>query len=279
MRLIKAKSDLKEFVNSLDDDSIALIPTMGALHEGHLSLIKKAMTLTSDIIVSIYINPSQFGPNEDLNTYPRSLTDDIAALDKLGVCAVFAPTDEEMYPQGFQTYVYNDNISKDLCGKSRPEHFQGVCTIVLKLINLVRPKWIVFGKKDYQQYKIIEQMISDLDLDTKIIAGELVRASNGMALSSRNQKLNECQKQIALNLFEVLQSGKELVSQGQYDPEQIVMHLRKKLMEIKGISLDYLEIRKAKDLTKSSPDTILDSILFGAIKVGSTRLIDNVPLS
>ncbi|MFK7826645.1 MAG: pantoate--beta-alanine ligase [Oligoflexales bacterium] len=278
-KLIQCKSELKEFLGKLSSKRIALVPTMGALHQGHISLIEKAKTLSQDIIVSIFVNPSQFGPGEGLSSYPRTLSKDLIILNELGVQAVFAPNSEEIYPRDFQTYIYNSRISENLCGTSRMGHFQGVCTIVLKLINLIRPKWIFFGKKDYQQYKIIEQMITDLDLETKIIACELIRNSRGLALSSRNKSLSEEEAELALSLYHTLKLGKDLVSKGERNPEHIEGFLKKKLMVIEGISLDYLEIRNAKDLTKSSPSSILDSILFGAIKIGSTRLIDNMPLS
>ena len=277
--LIQYKSDLKEYLNKLNSKKLALIPTMGALHEGHISLVEKAKTLTQDVVVSIYVNPRQFGPGEDLDTYPRSLKRDFDILSKLDVRAVFAPNNEEIYPEGYQTYVYNSKISRDLCGASRSSHFQGVCTIVLKLINLIKPKWILFGKKDYQQYKIIEQMINDLDLDTKIVAGELIRDSRGLALSSRNSRLNEKEAELALSLYHTLKLGKEMVSKGERDPKYLLDFLKERLMAIDGISLDYLEMRNADDLVKSNPKTILDSILFGAIKIGTTRLIDNMPLS
>ena len=279
IKLIQCKSELREFLSRDYSKKVALVPTMGALHKGHLSLVEKAKALTSDVIVSIYVNPTQFGENEDLGRYPRTLEKDLQLLDKLEVPAVFAPLNEEVYPKGYQTYVYNNSLSQELCGASRPGHFQGVCTIVLKLINLINPQWVIFGKKDYQQYKIIERMITDLNINTNIVAADLVRDPSGLALSSRNKNLNSSDAKLALYLFKTLQHGKALVKQGERDPELIVKALKKKIMEIDGISLDYLEIRKAEDLSKSSPSSILDSILFGAIKIGSTRLIDNMPLS
>ncbi|NRA45071.1 MAG: pantoate--beta-alanine ligase [Oligoflexales bacterium] len=278
-KLIQNKSELKEFLGKLNHQQIALVPTMGALHAGHLSLVEKAKTLADQTVVSIYVNPSQFGENEDLDSYPRTLENDLAKLSDLGVSAVYAPGNEQVYPEGFQTYVYNNSLSNDLCGASRPGHFQGVCTIVLKLINLMQPKWVVFGKKDYQQYKIIEQMVRDLDLDTGIVGADLVRDSHGLALSSRNKNLNEDQKKLALSLYQTLQLGKQIVQQGERDPSRVVDILKKKLLEVDGITLDYLEMRQADDLSASSPDSVVDSILLGAIKVGSTRLIDNMPLS
>src|SRR5919108_5437199 len=173
-----------------DGKRISLVPTMGALHEGHLDLISEARKIGDVLVVSIFVNPTQFGPNEDFTKYPRDLAGDLRKIESLGVDIVFTPTPEEMYPEGFQTYVEVEKLQEHLCGLFRPGHFRGVATVVLKLFNIIRPHVALFGEKDYQQLKIIQRMVKDLNLDVEVSGFPTVREKNGLALSSRNAYLS-----------------------------------------------------------------------------------------
>ncbi len=262
-----------------ENHTIGFVPTMGALHAGHLSLVKNASELCSRVVVSIFVNPTQFAPHEDFDLYPKPLERDLELLAGLKVDAVFCPAKETIYPKNFQTYVNNELMSQGLCSGTRPHFFRGVCTVVLKLLMLVKPDIALFGKKDYQQFKLIEQMVSDFHIQTKILACETVREDDGLAMSSRNVYLTAAERQIALKLCQALYFAKKLYQEGERNKKTIEDEAIKILQTHQEIKLDYFEIRNQKDL--ATPHEIIQdpAVILGAIYLGKTRLIDNVEFS
>lgn len=212
MKIISSPAEMTAFVESAraNGGKIALVPTMGALHEGHLSLVKKAKTLADTVVVSIFVNPTQFGPNEDFDKYPRQLEADAANCEAAGADAVFAPSVSDVYLPDASTYVVEEDISRYLCGKTRPRHFRGVTTVVTILFNIVRPDIAVFGEKDAQQVSIIRRMVRDLFMGVEIVTGEIVRDENGLALSSRNKYLDKLERLGASRLHAALEDGRKL---------------------------------------------------------------------
>lgn len=255
---------------------IGFVPTMGYLHEGHLSLVEASQEECSKTIVSIYVNPSQFGPNEDLTSYPRDTERDLALLESMGVNYVFMPTDAIMYPCGYKTWVEVLELSKILCGESRPEHFKGVCTIVLKLINLVRPNRMYMGEKDFQQLTILKKMLQDLNLPVEIIACPIVREQDGLAKSSRNVYLNSFQRQQALCLSLALSQAQDAVQSGEVDAS-IVIQKATDTLQNAGAMLDYIRVVDCETLTDQILITKHSRMLIAAY-FGKTRLIDNALL-
>jgi len=253
---------------------LGFVPTMGALHEGHFSLVRAARQQCSPVVVSIFVNPKQFGPSEDFQKYPRTFEADRAALEKLGVDYLFAPPPEEMYPRGFRTAVLIEGLSDRLEGHSRPGHFRGVATVVLKLFEIVQPRIAYFGRKDAQQVRIIEQMAVDLDLDARVVACPIVRASDGLALSSRNVYLKGPDRQAATVLYRALEAVRREIAAGQRDAAQLMVALRKVLQTEPGVALDYAEIVDAETLEPVMTLRRTCYFLLAAF-VGRTRLIDN----
>src|ERR1700691_3784339 len=253
---------------------IGLVPTMGALHEGHFSLIRAARSECSPVVVSIFVNPKQFGPSEDFQKYPRAFEADRAALEKLGVDYLFAPTPEEMYPHGFRTTVAVEGLSEKLEGRSRTGHFQGVTTVVLKLLEIVQPNRAYFGRKDAQQARIIRQMALDLNLDTQIAVRPILREPDGLALSSRNVYLQGDDRRAATALHRSLEAVQQEIAAGQRDVLRLLVVLRRVLDAEPGIALDYAEIVDAETL---EPVVNLrgSCLILLAAKLGKTRLIDN----
>lgn len=258
---------------------VVFVPTMGALHEGHMHLVRAARSHGSRVMVSIFVNPTQFGPNEDFAKYPRTLTADLALLEKEGVDAVFLPNAASMYPEGFQTSLHNKVMAEGLCGAQRPGHFDGVLTVVLKLFNLVRPHIAIFGKKDYQQWRLIECMARDLNLAVQIVGLETVREADGLAMSSRNRYLSPADRACATLLSKGLMAARKIVESGEKNIEDIVTACRTHLVAEKSISIEYLELRRQFNL--ASFDEILDTpaVLLVACRIGSTRLIDNMEMN
>ena len=257
-----------------NDRLLGLVPTMGALHEGHLSLVREAQKQCSPVVVSIFVNPKQFGPSEDFQKYPRPLEADRAALEKLGVDYVFAPPPEEIYPLGFRTSVTVEGLSDRLEGRSRPGHFRGVTTVVLKLFEIVQPRFAFFGRKDAQQARIIRQMAGDLDLDTEIVVCPIVREPDGLALSSRNAYLSVSERRAATALYRSLDTLRREISAGGRDVLHILAIARKIIESEPGVALDYAEIVDADTL---EPVMALRKTSYAllAARVGNTRLIDN----
>lgn len=258
---------------------IGLVPTMGNLHSGHTALVTKAAQRSDFVVATIFVNPMQFGPNEDLATYPRTLAADQEKLLQAGCQLLFTPNVEEMYPHGMadQTTVRVPVISEGLCGASRPGHFDGVSTVVSKLFNMVQPDMAVFGEKDFQQLAVIRAMVRDLNMPIQIIGEPTVRADDGLALSSRNGYLNEEQRAIAPLLYQVIQQIGEAVGNGDKDFVTL-LDAGKRQLEAAGLRPDYLEIREA---TKLRPATAQDSdlVILAAVFLGKTRLIDNLHLN
>jgi pantoate--beta-alanine ligase len=253
---------------------IGLVPTMGALHQGHFSLVRAAKSECSPVVVSIFVNPKQFGPSEDFQKYPRSVEADRAALENLRVDYLFAPTPEEIYPPGFRTVVAVGGLSDKLEGRSRPGHFHGVTTVVLKLFEIVQPSFAYFGRKDAQQARIIRQMALDLNLDAQIAVCPILREPDGLALSSRNVYLQSDDRRAATALHRSLDAVREEIAAGQRDVPRLLATLRRVLDAEPGIALDYAEIVDAEtlELVVSLRGSCL--ILLAA-KLGKTRLIDN----
>lgn len=257
-------------------EQVGFVPTMGNLHEGHLQLVREALAHCDHVIVSIFVNPLQFGPNEDFDRYPRTLDADCGALATLSHdIVVYAPDVADMYPQGHQsnTRVTVSGISEVLCGASRPGHFDGVATVVCKLLQRVQPAMVYFGRKDFQQLAVIRQMVGDLDIPVTINAVDTVREADGLALSSRNQYLTREQRQSAPALYQVLQKIAHLVQQNGVD--QVALKPFVADLQQKGFGVDYLEIRDAATLAPATPRSA-EILVAVAAFLGKTRLIDNV---
>ena len=257
-------------------DTIALVPTMGNLHKGHMSLVSLAANYAEHVIVSVFVNPTQFGPNEDFASYPRTLEVDSRKLARADVDILFAPTAEEMYPRGIESavQVFVPGLSDQFCGEFRPGHFLGVTSVVCRLLNICRPDVAVFGNKDYQQLVILRRMVEDLHIPVKLLAGETERDAHGLALSSRNSKLDEAQQVTAASIHEVLQGvAKALLAGGSSfaDLEQAAV----KQIGAAGLEPEYVAIRSASDLGKPQNNTHRLAVL-AAARLGDVRLIDNV---
>ena len=277
MRLLKNLANLRQW-RGQQQGSVALVPTMGNLHEGHLTLVKRAQQHAEVVVVSIFVNPMQFGANEDLDSYPRTLEQDCRALEALGVNAVFTPQVEDMYPRGMdqQTRIEVPGISDILCGANRPGHFVGVATVVCKLFNMVQPQFAVFGEKDFQQLQVIRLMTQDLSLPIDIIGVPTARAETGLALSSRNVYLSESQRKQASVIYRTLAGIAEKIDAG----TSVEAARQWAVTELKtaGFAIDYVEIRNANDLQPASA-TSGRLVALIAAKLGSTRLIDNLVIN
>jgi pantoate--beta-alanine ligase len=276
MQVIRSVGEMKSFVREARraGKTLALIPTMGALHQGHLSLVRRAKHQCDATVVSIFLNPTQFGPSEDLESYPRDLDKDLETLNPFNVSAAFVPSTEEIYPAGFGTMVDPGTIAHRLEGASRPDHFRGVTTVVLKLFNIVRPDLAYFGQKDFQQTVVIRNMVRDFNLDVRLVLSPIIRDADGVALSSRNGYLNADQRIAARLLNRSLERARELVWGGEISTGRVRSEMRRLLESDSRLSLDYL------DVVDSSFLNPVDHIVAGCVglvaaKVGSTRLIDN----
>jgi pantoate--beta-alanine ligase len=252
-----------------------LIPTMGALHAGHLSLIEAARRDASPVIVSIFVNPKQFGPNEDYTKYPRDLEGDRRKLEEAGVDFLFAPPLEEIYPAGFRTSANVEGLGDRLEGKIRPGHFRGVATVVLKLLEIVAPRFAYFGRKDAQQARIIRQMTADLALDSEIVVCPIVREADGLALSSRNQYLSPAERKAATVLYRALSLARSAIEKGERDSMRIITAMRQELAGEPLGSPDYVEIVDADSFEPIMRLTRTSLVLL-AVRFGATRLIDNM---
>lgn len=257
---------------------IGFVPTMGFLHEGHLSLIRKAVKDTDCVVVSIFVNPIQFGPGEDLEKYPRDSRRDLRLCRDNGVDVVFMPTPKMLYRNGFSTYVDVENLTDGLCGIQRPGHFKGVTTVVLKLFNIIRPDRAYFGQKDAQQALLIKKMVEDLDMPVKIRVMPIVREKDGLAMSSRNTYLNSCQRREALSLYKSLRIAKTLHKKGEKDPKKIIKKMRSVILKEEHARIDYVSIVDLKRL-KAVNRISKKALVAVAVKIGKTRLIDNVILN
>lgn len=275
MKTVKTMKALKNERKNYINHSIGFVPTMGYLHEGHLSLVDQSVKENDITVVSVFVNPTQFGPSEDFNRYPRDINSDTKLLRQRGADLLFSPENKTMYPDDFSTYVVVERLGRVLCGKSRPTHFRGVTTVVLKLFNLVQPTSAYFGQKDAQQAIIIKRMVRDLDLDLKIRVMPIVRAKDGLALSSRNRYLSEKDRQSALFLPKALEKARRLIKEGNKNCSSIKKEIRTILREDPLIEIDYVEIVSACNLRNLHNIKADDTLVAAAIKVGATRLIDN----
>jgi pantoate--beta-alanine ligase len=280
MNTVKTVRELRAVVARARSEGkrIALVPTMGNLHSGHIALVTKAVQRADFVIASIFVNPLQFGPNEDLASYPRTLAADQEQLLQAGCHLLFTPTVEEMYPHGMadQTIVRVPVVSEGLCGGSRPGHFDGVSTVVSKLFNMVQPDIAIFGQKDFQQLAVVNALVRDLNMPIQIIGEPTVRAADGLALSSRNGYLTEDQRTAAPALYRVIKQIGTALQNGEQDQRQLISDGVKDL-EAAGFRPDYLEIRHAVSLRPATPDD-RDLVVLGAAFMGKTRLIDNLHL-
>ncbi|HKK18054.1 MAG TPA: pantoate--beta-alanine ligase [Opitutales bacterium] len=257
---------------------IGLVPTMGSLHEGHLSLIDIAKERADKVIVSIFVNPAQFGPSEDYEKYPRVLEEDLEKCRASGVDIVFNPSVSEMYPKGFSTYVTEEHISAGLCGISRPHHFRGVTTVCLKLFNITRPDLAVFGQKDAQQGAVIKKMVADLNLPTEILIGATLREPDGLALSSRNAYLSDVQRKEALSISKALHIAKEMVDKGTRSVDRIVAEITHHLSLHRRVRVIYVQVVDKETMEPASEILPGRQIATVAAWVDQTRLIDNIEL-
>jgi pantoate--beta-alanine ligase len=255
--------------------TVGLVPTMGALHEGHLSLVRQAKGQTDLVAVSIFVNPAQFGPHEDFQKYPRRFQQDLELLAREKVDAVFAPDAAELYPAGFKTYVMSEELGEKLCGLSRPGHFRGVATIVMKLFGIVQPNIAFFGQKDAQQLLLIRQMVKDLNLDLQIVGCPIVREPDGLAMSSRNRYLTPEERQASLVLHRCLEWAKREVDQGKNSTDGVLEGIRKMVSAEPLARLDYAELVDPDDLSPRANISGHETLLALAVYIGKTRLIDN----
>ena len=261
-----------------ENRTIGLVPTMGALHEGHLSLIHEARALCDVVVVSVFVNPTQFGPAEDFKSYPRDLTRDAALLAEYNVDYVFAPAVDEIYPPGFSTYVTVEGLSDELEGAARPGHFRGVATIVTILLNAVRPNFAFFGQKDAQQTIIIKQLVRDLAFDTEIVVLPIVREESGLAMSSRNAYLDDKQRPAANVLNRALASAREAYEAGEYNATRLIELVRSMIEKEPLARIDYVSINDNETLEVLDKVDDRPALLSAAVFIGKTRLIDNVVL-
>lgn len=276
MKIVSTVNDVRSTVKEWKKNGlkVGLVPTMGFLHEGHLSLIKKAVSENDKVVVSVFVNPTQFGPNEDFEAYPRDLNKDAALCEEAGADLIFHPEPEEMYPDGFCSSVNMTGLTDALCGKSRPIHFQGVCTVVSKLFNIVAPDNAYFGEKDAQQLAIIKRMVKDLNFDIKITGCPIIREEDGLAKSSRNTYLNPEERQAALVLSKAVKCGRSLVEGGEKDSAVILKEMKSIIENEPLARIDYVEIVDMN--TMKNIDKVKGDVLCAmAVYIGKTRLIDN----
>jgi pantoate--beta-alanine ligase len=270
---IKEMQSLADLLRS-EGKTIGLVPTMGFMHEGHLSLMRIASPKCDVLVVSIFVNPTQFGPNEDLNKYPRDFDRDEKLCREEKVDVIFYPTKDMMYSEPYVTFINVEKLSETMCGLSRPGHFKGVATVVAKLFNIVKPHFAVFGQKDFQQAVIIKQMVRDLNFPVEILTGPIVREVDGLAMSSRNRYLSPTERQNALVLYNSLKLAEKLVREGNDDSDFIHAKMKNLIQQIPEANIDYIAIVDSNALIPVGK--IKNNALIAlAVKIGSTRLIDN----
>ena len=257
---------------------LGFVPTMGFFHEGHLELMRVARRHSDVVIISIFVNPIQFGPSEDFESYPRDLPGDLEKAKQVGVDIAFLPSVEEMYPEGFQTKVSVGKVTKHLCGLARPTHFDGVTTVVSKLFNITKAHFAIFGQKDYQQLTVISRMVQDLSMDIKVVGVPTVREPDGLAMSSRNTYLNPEERKSALCLKKSLDLARDMVARGERSAARVKKALEKLILSHPFTAIDYINL--CDPATLEDVETVKEEVLLAlAVKVGKTRLIDNGLLS
>lgn len=276
MKVIETIAEMRQYRQQMAEP-VGFVPTMGYLHEGHLSLVRQARADNPSVAVSIFVNPTQFGPREDLKAYPHDLQRDLTMLEKEGVDIVFVPAATEMYPPGFDGWVEVGKVTQRLEGASRPTHFRGVTTVVAKLFNIVQPTRAYFGQKDAQQAIVIKKMVADLNMNIEVITLPTVREPDGLAMSSRNTYLNSGQRQAATVLYRALSLVQQLWSRGEKDAERLRQQMTALIQKEPLANIDYISIADATtldELDAVKPPTLVSM----AVKIGSTRLIDNIVL-
>ena len=276
MVILHKIKDVKDQIRKWKEDgnSIGLVPTMGYLHEGHGSLMQKAAVENKKVVVSIFVNPVQFSPTEDLSSYPRDLHADAELCEKAGVDLIFHPNTEEMYTEDFCTFVDMNKVAKELCGKSRATHFRGVCTVVNKLFNIIKPDRAYFGQKDAQQLAVIKRMVEDLNIDVEIVGCPLIREIDGLAKSSRNTYLSSEERKAALVLSKAVFEAERLIKNGQKNVEELIAEMKSIIQMEPLAKIDYVEIVNSRSIEKIHE--IQNSALVAiAVFIGKTRLIDN----
>jgi len=276
VKIVREIGKMREITSQarLEGKRVALVPTMGYLHAGHLELLRRGRESGDLLVMTIFVNPTQFAPSEDFAAYPRDIKGDMVKAEEAGVDVLFQPEGEALYPDGFQTFVEVRSLQRHLCGLSRPGHFAGVATVVLKLFNIVRPHVAVFGEKDYQQLAMIRRMVADLNLDIEVVGHPIVREADGLAMSSRNSYLTPKERGAALSLHRALRRGRELFDEGESDAVVVIEAMRERLSREPDVAVEYVEACDSVTLEK------LDEIRSGALlavaaRVGKTRLIDN----
>jgi len=276
MKIINSIIEMQAFSESMRNrgEKISFVPTMGYFHDGHLSLMKEGRQRGNCLAVSIYVNPTQFGPTEDFEKYPRDFERDRSLAEGIGVDVIFYPDDKEMYPELYQTYVNVENVTENLCGLSRPGHFRGVTTVCAKLFNIVKPHYAIFGKKDFQQLIAIKRMVTDLNMDLEIIGIPIVREADGIAMSSRNVYLKMEERESALSLSRSLKLAKEMYDNGERDAARILEKVKKFIEGHLHTNIDYAKICDTETL-KDVGRIESESVLALAVKINKTRLIDN----
>ena len=277
MEIAKTIESVRSLVKAARSKSkkIGLVPTMGALHIGHISLIEAAVKQCDFVVVSIFVNPTQFGPGEDFEKYPRPLDSDLKICRKTGVDVVFVPTQEQMYPAENLTWVNVEKMTELLCGQFRPIHFRGVTTVCAKLFNIVAPDFAFFGRKDAQQAIVVKRMVADLNMPLEIVVCPIVRESNGLAVSSRNKYLTEEQKKDATYVYKSLKKCRQMIQAGATESETIIAEMRKILSQAPSIGIEYVNIVDAETLLNL--DKIAGKVLAAvAVQIGPARLIDNI---
>lgn len=276
MKILNSIAEMQSYAESLrlQGKRISFVPTMGYFHEGHLSLMREAGKISDCLAVSIFVNPTQFGPKEDLSRYPRDFDRDCELAKSVNVDVIFNPSDQEMYPENYQTYVNVEKVTQDLCGASRPGHFRGVTTVCCKLFNIVKPHTAVFGKKDFQQFVTIKRMVADLNLDLGIIGVPTVREPDGLAMSSRNVYLKENERSSALSLVNSLQLAQKLYDGGERKSSRILSEVIKMIKSVPYTEIDYVKLCDAEKLIEVD-EINLPAVIALAVRVGTTRLIDN----
>jgi pantoate--beta-alanine ligase len=279
MKITNSISNVRKIVLNWKRDglSVALVPTMGFFHEGHLALMRAAGGKADRVVVSLFVNPAQFGPNEDLNRYPRDFDRDAKLAEREGVGCLFCPDSGDIYPSGFQTWIRVEELSQGLCGASRPEHFRGVATIVAKLLIIVQPDIAIFGQKDFQQLQVIRRMVSDLNIPVNITAHPIVREPDGLAMSSRNTYLDAKERESALSLFQALRLAEKMVARGCRSGPEVVRAVRNHIQSFDNTKIDYIFLGDPETL-KQGQDIVGETLLALAVWIGKTRLIDNTLL-
>lgn len=277
MKIVRSIREIKQEIKKLrqQDKTIGFVPTMGALHEGHLSLMRMARRQCDIVVVSLFVNPTQFGPNEDYKRYPRDFRSDARQCKGAGVDILFAPAARQIYPQGHRTQVAVGGLGEVLEGASRPGHFAGVATIVLKLLNIIKPAIAYLGQKDYQQTVVIRRMVKDLHLDIKMIVGPTIREPDGLAMSSRNRHLSASERRAATCLWKTLQEGKAMIQNGERDAAKVRSALTHRVAQEPLAKIDYMTVVDLKTLEEIK-EVREPALLALAVWIGRTRLIDNV---